>query len=258
MPLPATYGAISAPSAFDDVVARRKEAVVALVRRERHQEVTTQPFEMPACRTRSSRRRPARRLGSSVEAPRGPRAGLRGSRPCTRRLCVGSVMASECTRDARARRLRRSGSRRSCRHVRPPLLARPLDVTRRGPSDRRRSGGMRVARLAIRRPSTRRAACRSARSARVELLTRRGTPHRDDLDPTLEATTTAHLQYYIVTDAGPWALWLSCDRGRARRAREAALHDLQPPFDDADLTDTATPARRADVVGRSENHRTLH
>ena len=38
-----------------------------------------------------------------------------------------------------------------------------------------------------------------------------------------------HLQYYIATELGPWALWLSC--GPADLAdSEAALRDLEPPF----------------------------
>jgi len=38
-----------------------------------------------------------------------------------------------------------------------------------------------------------------------------------------------HLQYYISTDAGPWALWLSCSRDDLNR-REAALRETTPPF----------------------------
>jgi len=37
-----------------------------------------------------------------------------------------------------------------------------------------------------------------------------------------------HLQYYISTDAGLWALWLSCARGDLA-AREAAIHAIVPP-----------------------------
>ena len=41
-----------------------------------------------------------------------------------------------------------------------------------------------------------------------------------------------HLQYYIATELGPWALWLSC--GPAELAdSEAALRDLEPPFAEA-------------------------
>ena len=38
-----------------------------------------------------------------------------------------------------------------------------------------------------------------------------------------------HLQYYIATELGPWALWLSCPRSDAEAA-EAALGELTPPF----------------------------
>ena len=40
-----------------------------------------------------------------------------------------------------------------------------------------------------------------------------------------------HLQYYVVTDAGPWAIWLSCARGDVADC-EAALRELTPPFDE--------------------------
>ena len=38
-----------------------------------------------------------------------------------------------------------------------------------------------------------------------------------------------HLQYYITTDAGPWALWLSCPR-EDLPAREAILQELAYPL----------------------------
>jgi len=38
-----------------------------------------------------------------------------------------------------------------------------------------------------------------------------------------------HVQYYISTDAGGWALWLSCARGDLA-GHEAALHNQAPPF----------------------------
>jgi hypothetical protein len=37
------------------------------------------------------------------------------------------------------------------------------------------------------------------------------------------------LQYYIATELGPWALWLSCAPAELADS-EAALRDLQPPF----------------------------
>lgn len=36
------------------------------------------------------------------------------------------------------------------------------------------------------------------------------------------------VQFYIATDAGDWALWLSCTRGELD-ALEATIHDLTPP-----------------------------
>jgi len=38
-----------------------------------------------------------------------------------------------------------------------------------------------------------------------------------------------HLQYYIATELGPWALWLSCSRADLADA-EASLRELTPPF----------------------------
>jgi hypothetical protein len=40
-----------------------------------------------------------------------------------------------------------------------------------------------------------------------------------------------HLQYYIATELGPWALWLSCPREDVAD-REASLLELTPPFVD--------------------------
>ena len=40
-----------------------------------------------------------------------------------------------------------------------------------------------------------------------------------------------HLQYYIATELGPWALWLSCPREDVAD-REASLRELTPPFVD--------------------------
>jgi hypothetical protein len=37
-----------------------------------------------------------------------------------------------------------------------------------------------------------------------------------------------HVQYYICTDAGGWALWISCARGDLA-GREAALRAMLPP-----------------------------
>ena len=38
-----------------------------------------------------------------------------------------------------------------------------------------------------------------------------------------------HLQYYIATELGPWALWLSCAQEDLAQ-REAALRAITPPF----------------------------
>jgi hypothetical protein len=38
-----------------------------------------------------------------------------------------------------------------------------------------------------------------------------------------------HLQYYIATELGPWALWLSCAREDVADA-ETSLRELTPPF----------------------------
>ena len=48
-----------------------------------------------------------------------------------------------------------------------------------------------------------------------------------DADPRTE--DVAHIQYYIWTEAGAWALWLSCARGDLA-GREAALREISPPF----------------------------
>ena len=38
-----------------------------------------------------------------------------------------------------------------------------------------------------------------------------------------------HLQYYVSTELGPWALWLWCPREDVADC-EASLRDLTPPF----------------------------
>jgi hypothetical protein len=45
-------------------------------------------------------------------------------------------------------------------------------------------------------------------------------PDREDM---------VHLQYYIATELGPWALWLSCAREDVADC-EASLRELSPPF----------------------------
>ena len=46
---------------------------------------------------------------------------------------------------------------------------------------------------------------------------------------TPDSAEVVHLQYYIVTAAGPWALWISCGRDDVAR-HEAALARITPPF----------------------------
>lgn len=46
---------------------------------------------------------------------------------------------------------------------------------------------------------------------------------------------TVHLQYYIVTDVGPWALWLSCAREDVADS-EAFLRELTPAFAEEQVT----------------------
>jgi hypothetical protein len=38
-----------------------------------------------------------------------------------------------------------------------------------------------------------------------------------------------HMQYYIATEMGPWAIWLSCARPDLADC-EASLQELTPPF----------------------------
>jgi hypothetical protein len=39
-----------------------------------------------------------------------------------------------------------------------------------------------------------------------------------------------HLQYYIATELGPWALWLSCPRADVAEC-EKSLQELAPPLE---------------------------
>ena len=45
------------------------------------------------------------------------------------------------------------------------------------------------------------------------------------------AAEVADVQYYISTEVGPWALWLTCPRSDLA-GREAALQDLVHPLTD--------------------------
>ena len=44
-----------------------------------------------------------------------------------------------------------------------------------------------------------------------------------------------HLQYYVATELGPWALWLSCARQDVADC-EGALRDLESPFEEEQRT----------------------
>jgi hypothetical protein len=50
-----------------------------------------------------------------------------------------------------------------------------------------------------------------------------------------EADGVVHLQYYIATQLGPWALWLSCPQEDVADC-EASLRDLTPPFEEGQQT----------------------
>ena len=49
------------------------------------------------------------------------------------------------------------------------------------------------------------------------------------MDAGPEGGDVVHLQYYIATDVGPWALWLSCAPDDVADS-EASLRELTPPF----------------------------
>jgi hypothetical protein len=50
-------------------------------------------------------------------------------------------------------------------------------------------------------------------------------------DPGPDAGDVVHLQYYIATVLGPWALWLTCARADVDEC-ETSLRELAPPFTD--------------------------
>jgi hypothetical protein len=52
------------------------------------------------------------------------------------------------------------------------------------------------------------------------------------LEMTNDGDDRVRLQYYIVTDPGPWALWLTCSTDEVADA-EATLQALMPPLADA-------------------------
>lgn len=55
------------------------------------------------------------------------------------------------------------------------------------------------------------------------------------MDAGPESGDVVHLQYYIATELGQWALWLSCPREEVA-ACEASLRELTPPFAEEQLT----------------------
>ncbi len=48
------------------------------------------------------------------------------------------------------------------------------------------------------------------------------------VDHAPDAEDLVHIQYYIATESGGWALWISCPRADLA-AREASLQELAPP-----------------------------
>lgn len=59
-----------------------------------------------------------------------------------------------------------------------------------------------------------------------------GVALRLEMQSSDEADDRAHLQFYIVAEAGAWALWVSCPREEIA-AREAALETIAPPSSDS-------------------------
>jgi hypothetical protein len=52
------------------------------------------------------------------------------------------------------------------------------------------------------------------------------------VDERPDAADLVHVQYYIATESGGWALWISCPKADLP-AREATLQDLTPPESDS-------------------------
>jgi hypothetical protein len=55
---------------------------------------------------------------------------------------------------------------------------------------------------------------------------------RLEMTSTDEGDDAVHLQYYIATELGPWAIWLSGTREEAADS-EASLREITPPFAEA-------------------------
>ncbi len=58
-----------------------------------------------------------------------------------------------------------------------------------------------------------------------------------------------HLQYYIATELGPWALWVSCARDDEEEL-EASLRELAPPLWDEDQTKPQSGSVWSSLTGR--------
>jgi hypothetical protein len=58
-----------------------------------------------------------------------------------------------------------------------------------------------------------------------------------------------HLQYYIATELGPWALWLSCAREDVEDS-EATLRDLDPPISDEEQPKPQSGSVWSSITGR--------
>ena len=58
-----------------------------------------------------------------------------------------------------------------------------------------------------------------------------------------------HLQYYIATELGPWALWLSCARDDAEEL-ESSLRELAPPLWDEEPAKPQTGSVWSSLTGR--------
>jgi hypothetical protein len=66
---------------------------------------------------------------------------------------------------------------------------------------------------------------RSLGRVRLEL----GEALRLEMDAGQDGEDAVHLQYYIATDVGPWALWLTCTRADVADC-ETYLRELTPQF----------------------------
>lgn len=58
-----------------------------------------------------------------------------------------------------------------------------------------------------------------------------------------------HLQYYIATELGPWALWVSCAREDAEEC-EATLRELTPPIEESGEAKPQSGSVWSSITGR--------